>query len=143
MSASAQLHLLQQLLSGPDCISFRLLLLNPPTAIRTAIFAELMLPDCIDPLQLLLTACVRFSGCFPTVCASTASRLHPLRLLLPNCVRFNCCSPIVSACSTSCSIFSNILCEVQGSVRRMRITSLVLPYKHPTSITHTHTHTHN
>ena len=84
---------------------------------------QLLLPDCIGPLQLLLPVGVHFSCCTPIVSTSAAAcRLRPLQLLLPNCVRFGCCSPIVStcsliasACNTSCSspMFSNIFMEVE------------------------------
>ena len=90
---------------------------------------QLLLPDCIDPLQLhavpclrplqlLLAACVHFSCCSsiasasatahhlrplqPVASTSTAPWLCPLRLLLPDCDRFDCCSPIASACNPSC-----------------------------------------
>ena len=63
---------------------------------------QLLLPDCVDPLQtavprfrplqLLLPDCVRFNCCSPM-----------LQLQLPDCVRFDCCSPIASACSLTCS----------------------------------------
>ena len=92
---------------------------------------QLLLPNCIDPLQtavphfrplqLLLTNCVPSAAArhlrsvqllFPDF---SSSRLRPLQLLLPDCVRFNCsspiasasttdyCSPIASACSLTCS----------------------------------------
>ena len=74
---------------------------------------QLLLPNCIDTLQLLLPVCVRFSCCSLIASASaaahrlrpfqlllaliasvsTAPRLCPLRLLLPDCIRFSCCSP--------------------------------------------------
>ena len=76
---------------------------------RTALFAELLLPDCIcrsasataprlhrststaacrlHLLQLLVRDCIRFN-CSPTATASAAA---------PDCVCFNCCSPIASA----------------------------------------------
>ena len=66
---------------------------------------QLLLPDCIDLLQLLLTVCVRFGCCSLIASTSTAApRLHrsastaahPLQLLLPDCVRFSCCSLIAS-----------------------------------------------
>ena len=57
---------------------------------------QLLLPDYIDPLQLLLPDCIRFSCCSLLASASAvALRLRPLQLLLPDCVRFNC-SPIAS-----------------------------------------------
>ena len=90
---------------------------------------QLLLPDCIDPLQLhavpclrplqlLLAACVRFSCCSsiasasatahhlhplqPVASTSTAPWLRPLRLLLPDCDHFDCCFLIASACNPSC-----------------------------------------
>ena len=100
----------------------------------------------IASLQLLLATCVRFSCSSPI---STATRLRPLRLLLPYCV---CCSPIVSVSRSSpiasaCSLTSsgrfqpmpNVL-EVQYiEGRRSRVTSLVPPHEHPTSVTRTRT----
>ena len=53
---------------------------------------QLLLRDCIDPLQLLLPICVRFSSPI----AAAARHLCPLQLLLATCVRFSCCSPIAS-----------------------------------------------
>ena len=103
-------------------------LIRLPSVIRhrTALCADLPLPDCVrfnccSPLAsalaaapspivsaacqcaacvhwLLLPDCVRFNCCSLIASASTAApRLHPLQLLLPDCIRFNCCSPIVSA----------------------------------------------
>ena len=97
---------------------------------------QLLLPDCIDPLQLLLPVCVRFSSAVRLCPLPPARCLHPLQLLLPDCVHFNCspiasasaalpdcvrfncyspivcfncCSPIASACDSSpCPTFSNI-----------------------------------
>ena len=63
---------------------------------------QLLLPARLplDPLQLLLPVCIRFSCCSPLAFASAAARhLHPLQLLLPYCVRFNCSSPIADCCS--------------------------------------------
>ena len=65
---------------------------------------QLLLPDCIDPLQLhaaprsrplplLLAACSHFSR-LRVLRLHAAPRLRLLRLLLPDCVRL--CSPIVS-----------------------------------------------
>ena len=53
---------------------------------------QLLLRDCIDPLQLLLPVCVRFSSPI----AAAARHLCPLQLLLATCIRFSCCSPIAS-----------------------------------------------
>ena len=71
---------------------------------RTALCAELLLPNCIDPLQtavprfcllqLLLPDCVRFSCCSPLASASTAL---PRFQQLPDCIRFGFFSPIASA----------------------------------------------
>ena len=71
---------------------------------------QLLLPDRIDLLQLLLTVCVRSSCCSPIHCQFS------------DCIRFSCCSPISncspiasastaaprlhsSACSPSCTGF--------------------------------------
>ena len=66
---------------------------------------QLMLPDCIKPLPLLLTIYVCFSCCSPIASgpSTAAPRLHPaLQLLLLDWVRrFNCCSPIASGASTA------------------------------------------
>ena len=56
---------------------------------------QLLLPDCINLLQLLLLVCVRFSCCSLIVSTSTAPRLCPLQLL-PDCICFNCFSLIAS-----------------------------------------------
>ena len=66
---------------------------------------QLLLPDCIDLLQLLLLVCVRFN-CFSLIAStSTAPRLHPLQLLLPLIVSTSVAAPRLhaSACSPSCS----------------------------------------
>ena len=51
---------------------------------------QLLFPNCIDPLQLLLPICI------PSASAA-APCLHPLQLLLAACIRFSCCFPIASA----------------------------------------------
>ena len=88
---------------------------------------QLLLPNCIDTLQLLLPVCVRISCCSLIASASaaahrlhplqlllaliatvsTAPRLCPLRLLLPDCVRFSCCSPVASIHFNCCSPFAS------------------------------------
>ena len=82
---------------------------------------QLLLPDCIDRLQ----------------------------LLLPVCVRFDCCSLIATPklfwkipthALAQCSRRFFVEFEVQQiEVRKSHITSLVPPHKHPTSVTHTRT----
>ena len=54
--------------------------------IASASIHQLLLPDCIDPLQLLLPICVSFSCCSPIASASAAApQLRPLQLqLLPS-----------------------------------------------------------
>ena len=56
---------------------------------------QLLLADCIDPLQLLFRVFVRFSCCSPLV--STSAATPRLGQLLPDSVRFDCCSSIASA----------------------------------------------
>ena len=56
---------------------------------------QLLLPDCIDLLQLQAAPCLRPLQLLLAACVClTAPRLHPLQLLLPDCVHFVCCSPI-------------------------------------------------
>ena len=135
-AAARHLCLLQLLL--PDCVCFNC----SPFASASAAARHLCL------LQLLLPDCVCFN-CSPIVSASAvAPRLPPLHLQLPDCVRFDCCSPIlhpsaVLEVSSPCPMFCNILRGVRGSmVRRSRVTSLVPPHEHSTSVTHTDTQTH-
>ena len=92
---------------------------------------QLLLSNCIDPLQLL----------FPVASASTAApRLHPLQLLLAICVHFSCCSPIVSA-STAPPIASTSaaapqlrhfnccspIASASAAARYLRLLQLLLP----------------
>ena len=103
---------------------------------------QLLLPNCIDTLQLLLPVCIRFSCCSliasPSAAAhrlrpfqlllalitsvSTAPRLCPLRLLLPDCVRFSCCSPIASIHFNCCSPFAS----ASAAAHRLRPFQLLL-----------------
>ena len=84
------------------------------------------------PLQLqlavLLTDCVRFHCCSPIVSAS--------------CVRFSCCSPVESVCSPNRSGRLQPLSSafsIGRLHRRSRVTSVVLPPEHPTSVAHINT----
>ena len=73
---------------------------------RTALCAELLLPDCVrssccSPIalirfKLLFLVSVRFSCCCSPL-ASASAALSPRFQQLPDCVRFNCCSPIASS----------------------------------------------
>ena len=127
---------------GPDCVRFSCC--SP-----------------IDLLQLLLPVCVLLLASFSTAQLAAAPRLRPLRLLLPDCsvpfelqlllphcVRFNCSSPIGSASTTAPRLHSPAVpedsspcpmffAELEIEVRRSRVTSLVPPHEHPTSVTHT------
>ena len=130
-----------------------------PDCVRFSCFSA---HDCIDPLQLLLPVCIlfscrsqlrpfqllldciRFSCCSLIAYASTvAPQLRPIQLQLPDCVRFDCCSPpAVLEDSSPCPMFSSQNSRFSKlEVRRLRVTSLVPPHEHPTSVTHTHKHT--
>ena len=91
----------------------------------------------LRPLQLLLAACVHFGCCSPIASASTAApQLHPLQLpLLPDCIRQLFWKiPAYAQCLRTS--FAEL--EVQTS----RVTSLVQPHEHSTSVTHRQTHKH-
>ena len=162
-AAAPRLRTLQLLL--PDCVRFSCC--SPIASIRFKLHAvprfrplQLLPTDCIPSavarhlrsLQLLFPD----FNCSPIASASAAApRLRPLQLQLPDCVRFNCCSPIASASTAAprlhplvaspvlkdSSQCSRTEFEVQYiEVRRSRVTSLVPPHEHPTSVTHGHTH---
>ena len=167
-AAAPRLHLLQLLHS--DCVRFSCC---SPLASASSLQ---LLPDCICFSCCTLIASTSAAArrlhplqafnCSPIASASaTAPRLRLLPLLLPDCVCFNGCSPIVSALTAAAFLplvapavledsnpwpgpmFSTFFAEFEVQVRRSRITSLVLPPEHPTSlvpshITHRHTHTH-
>ena len=132
---------------------------------RTALCAELLLPVCVRFSCCSPIALIRFNCCSPFASTSAAAlRLRPLQLLLHDYVRFNC-SPIASAstaaprlhslqlllrspiafacdsspCQRSRPFPRRIRGSVNGWVRRSRVTSLVPPHEHPTSVTHRHT----
>ena len=133
---------------------------------------QLLLPDCVrfsccSPLASASAAAPRLRPLEPSAAAPGPRLLNccspiilrPLRLLLPDCVRFNCCSsrlrplrllhaprlhPLVPPAVPALALEHSSRSSVYSEVRRSRVTSLVPPHEHPTSVTHrqTHTHTH-
>ena len=89
-------------------------------ALDSRLCAELLLPDCHGPLQLLLPIshlllpdCVCFSFCSQIVSTSAAApRLRLLQVLLPDCVHFRCLAkfqPLPSIHEHSQSLRFNIV----------------------------------
>ena len=101
---------------------------SPPSELRPL---QLLLADCIDPLQLLFPVCVRFSCCSPLVSASAATpRLRPFQLLA-DCVRFGCCSSIASSTAAPASHLQLPDCVRFGCCSPIASASTAAPRLHP------------
>ena len=58
---------------------------------------------------------------------------------VPDCVHLSCCALIVSPSAAAPRLCPLVIIHTQYKVQRSCVTSLVLPPKHPTSVTHMHT----